>query len=1056
MNRESPSINDVSERIADLVDQWEVSWLAGRELSVEWLCASQPDLISQVRERIGLLKAINPLLDIKPSTLNDQAETRSDNRVRKSALPVCNVTTTSSYQILSSHARGGLGEVLVAHDANIGRKVAIKIIQTPFADDPSRQQRFLREAEITGRLEHPGIVPVHGIGKDEFGRPCYAMRFVEGQTLREAIAAHHSSSSSNVTSRERNLSLRQLLQRFISVCNTIAFANSHGVIHRDIKPSNVIVGEFGETLVVDWGLAKQLDSKDDTQSSDCDPDIAIAGNDIASTEPLTEEGRVLGTLYYMSPEQATGDANITLQTDVYSLGATLYSILTGQPPFANSGTPDNAMLPPLLERVQRGHFAHPRKQFASIPGRLEAICLRAMANKPEKRYATASDLARDIESWMADERITAFEDSWLDRGMRWARQHRLMVTTVAAATAVAFVGMVLQLATISRTNAVLQTAFVSESNAKETAVTQRNIAQQNAHLADEQSAIARSILQDVIENVQRDLRFVPASQKARRAILLKSMKGLAGVSQSIESRPAIDRMKMLAHRDLGDVYQLIGNEAGIDGTQSAHVQFQSALKAAETLATENALDRQSQIDLAAVHQRVSATLLELKSAQEAEVHLKKYLQIWEHLSLDSPNDLETQLSFASALNTFGEFHMLERSFDTAASHFERALSIIDLWIKRSPLIVGNRHESVATFNSVGKLRVRQGKQDEAISVYERSLAANRSRRMADPNDPRIVRDLAFVISAIGSVYWSQAEYAKVEPYYREALELRQQNHSIDPTNMAMERELMQSHEKLGDLMRKRNQIDVAKEHYNAMLAICNKHVTLNPGSNSALRDLSAAYERMGKVCWEGKDTQAAFVHLRGALESDRIRSAQDPTDARAKVDIAIALSSLAVKLLELDQSKEAIELLTESTSIYRNHFAANPTDAKARRGLFVLLSQLSEAQGKMKQFEQARSCNSESQQMITEVLHNDPKNVSNRLDLITALRARGVIERSAGSYMEAKEWFQKALAAVRELEAEKKLVGTDLEWRADIEQAIRSCDEKLGESVQVPEKVPDP
>ncbi len=1050
MNREVPRVTDANEVVADLVDQWEMSWLAGKELTVDELCSSHPEIVPQVRARIGSLKAINPMLDIKPSTMSNEAETRSDVGVRSPVLPVCKVTTTANYEVLSSHARGGLGEVLVAHDANIGRKVAIKIIQTPYADNPTRQKRFLREAEITGRLEHPGIVPVHGIGKDDLGRPCYAMRFVEGQTLREAIALHHSTSSANIAPRDRNLSLRQLLLRFISVCNTIAFANSHGVIHRDIKPSNIIVGEFGETLVVDWGLAKHFDSKDDISSLDCDPDVAKAGNEHWSAEPLTEEGRVLGTLYYMSPEQANGDAEITPQSDIYSLGATLYSILTGQPPFENISTPVNSKVLSLLEHVQNGHFVHPRKQLASIPGPLEAICLRAMAQNPADRYATASDLARDIESWMADERVTAFEDSWLDRGMRWARQHRLIVTTVAVATAVAFVGMVLQLATIARTNAILQTAFVSESYAKENAVTQRNIAQQNANLADEQSAIARSILQNVIENVQRDLRFVPASQKARREILLKSMKGLAQVSQSIDSRTVIDRMKMLAHRDLGDVYQLIGKESGMNGTQSAHVEFQSALKAAESLASEHSHDRQSDIDLASVHQRMSATLLELTTAQEAEVHLKKYLQIWEQLSQDSPEDLETQLSLVSALNTFGEFHMMERSFDTAAAHFERALSILDLWMQRSPLTVGNRHESVATFNNVGKLRVRQGRQDEAIAVYERSLAANRSRRMADPNDPRIVRDLAFVISAIGSVYWSQAEFAKVEPYYREALELRMQNYSMDPTNMSLERELMQSHEKVGDLMRKLNQIDIAKEHYNAMLAICKKHVALNPGSNSALRDLSAANERMGKVCWEGKDTEAALGYLREALESDRVRSEQDPADARAKVDIAIASSTLAVKLLELDQSAEAIGLLAESVSIYRNHYAANPTDAKARRGLFVLLEQLGDAQGKMKQFEQSRLCNGESQEMIIEALHRDPKNVSIRLDFITALHARGVLERSAGEIANAKAWFQKALATVSELEFEKKLVGADLNWRTDIEADIQSCDEKLGQKDQNP------
>ncbi len=183
------------------------------------------------------------------------------------------------YQILRPYAKGGLGEVLVARDQELHREVALKQIQANRADDPDNQVRFLMEAEITGGLEHPGIVPVYGLGYYEDGRPYYAMRFIRGDSLKEAIARYHRKSPEAVEDSdeanhpatggkpagvpakerslaERNLELRGLLGRFIDVCNAIAYAHSRGVLHRDLKPGNIMLGKYGETLVVDWGLAK--------------------------------------------------------------------------------------------------------------------------------------------------------------------------------------------------------------------------------------------------------------------------------------------------------------------------------------------------------------------------------------------------------------------------------------------------------------------------------------------------------------------------------------------------------------------------------------------------------------------------------------------------------------------------------------------------------------------------------------------------------------------------------------------------------------------------------
>ena len=252
--------------------RFEADWRAGRRPAIEDCLArtAGPDRAALLRELLAVELEYRASAGERPDPAEYRARFPVDTGLVDAALAWVEVPSTEAvgtaaadgrrFRALRPHAQGGLGAVFVALDRELNREVALKQILDHHADDPVSRKRFLVEAEITGRLEHPGIVPVYGLGTYGDGRPYYAMRFVQGDSLKEAIERFHTDRALKNGPGRRSLELRKLLRRFIDVCNAIEYAHSRGVLHRDIKPANVILGKFGETLVVDWGLAKPLTS----------------------------------------------------------------------------------------------------------------------------------------------------------------------------------------------------------------------------------------------------------------------------------------------------------------------------------------------------------------------------------------------------------------------------------------------------------------------------------------------------------------------------------------------------------------------------------------------------------------------------------------------------------------------------------------------------------------------------------------------------------------------------------------------------------------------------
>src|SRR5262245_24935395 len=328
------------------------------------------------------------------------------------------------FTIEKLHAKGGLGQVSRALDGQLKRTVALKEIRPECRNDESRR-RFVTEAEIIGQLEHPGIVPIYALELDGQGEPYYAMRFIQGHTFSEAIQAHRQQPTT--------LSFRELLQRFISVCQTVAFAHSQAIIHRDLKPANILLGQFGETLVVDWGVAKRMNDEKVTGLQGVKPprkdeEWSPWHSLVSSTTPptssdATQPGQVLGTPAYMAPEQARGESDqIGPAADIFGLGAMLYELLTGKPPFWGQTGSD------ALVNASIGVFPPPRDSSPGVPKALEAICLKAMQFRPEDRYRSAQDIAADLAKWLADEPVSVYAEPWSVRVGRWIKRKRTLVT----------------------------------------------------------------------------------------------------------------------------------------------------------------------------------------------------------------------------------------------------------------------------------------------------------------------------------------------------------------------------------------------------------------------------------------------------------------------------------------------------------------------------------------------------------------------------------------------------------------------------------------------------
>lgn len=672
---------------------------------------------------------------LPPSTVDFRAEASSaaDDGAPCAAPSASPQGSAARFVHLRDHAQGGLGKVSIALDRTLKRQVALKEIRPDRLGNEQLRRRFLAEAEITGQLEHPGIVPVYALEEGPRGEPHYAMRFIQGRDLGSAIQAHHRQPTP--------LAFRELLQRFISVCQTLSYAHSQGVIHRDLKPANIMLGDYGETLVVDWGLAKRLAPGPTSAEPAAAAGAPVpAGETPAEASPstidcgevegdrLTRAGQALGTPAYMSPEQARGDPEIGPATDIYALGAILYELLAGSPP--RLGLPAQV----LKQCAANGPILPAAERSRSAAKALSAVCAKALSAAPADRYASAGELAREIERFLADEPTLAYAEPWAARTRRWARKHGKLVAGGIALLSTAVVAL------------AVGAWLLAEAN--EATSLQRDLALRKSKEASDNSAAekkrrlqARKALDAMTSALASDLvarqqKLTPELEAFLNSALAQYVEFAADVGDDEETLLGVAS----ANDRLGLIFVSLGRYA------EAEKRMRAALAALERLPAGSGESWMRRARIASGKVQLAYLLSRLRRHAEAlDLHAQACVA-FETIAAERGGDWRAEADLAQALAGLAYARQSLGQWSAADAAYRRARETLERAIAGSADSVKLHRMAGQTCSNHGLVLRDIGNFKAALRAYADGIAHYRQLTAADPTDRQARSELAIAVN----------------------------------------------------------------------------------------------------------------------------------------------------------------------------------------------------------------------------------------------------------------------------------------------------------------------
>lgn len=770
----------------------------------------------------------------------------------------CLVPESERYERQKFHAKGGIGQVWFTHDANFDRNVALKEL-LPERRSEHDLRRFLLEARVTGQLEHPGIVPVYGLHQDAETGVFYTMRFIQGKTLREEIRELHN----RAMGKPSTLEMANLLNAFIAICNTIEFAHSKGVIHRDLKGQNVAVGEFGEVIVLDWGLAKIIGG--------AEPKLPNSAPDDDSAFDTTQDGVVVGTPAYMSPEQALADnERVGSRSDVYSLGVILYEILTGELPFKANDVSS------LLHMVATTPPPRPTQVSSSVPRTLEAICLKAMAKTPEDRYASARELGDEIRRYLADEPVAALPDSVMARLGRWGRRNRTLVATAGSVLVALVVALTVGAILLSRANTrVNDQKLLAEQNAE------------RSHANFKQAVVSINKFYTMVSETQ--LLDVPGMIPLRNDLLQNAFDHYSTLAAQNADNPVLKGMLADAVYRMARIQMDLGKDdeaadsiqeclaiherlkTNGDGSELGPVSYAKVISAMCSLEMkrgnpEASMERRVQAigileeflanspDDEAGNEQLAQLLTddsrfryETRNISEAIAPAERALKIRRNAIVLNPTRKVHRLFLADLLSYYAVVQRDSRDIAGARKSFEESIGLYEAMQEDVKILVRHRAGLAGCYQSYGALLNFMRDPDAAAETLNKAITIRQNLVRDFPSVPDHRSNLAMSYTSLGVLYWNLREYQQALQSYQAAVDINTRLTEDFPQVFAHQDDLAAGYNNIGMTLRILQRYDEAFDAYQQCVKIRKKLMNQPSKIVYAGTQLASCYDNVGRL-----------------------------------------------------------------------------------------------------------------------------------------------------------------------------------------------------------------
>jgi serine/threonine protein kinase/predicted negative regulator of RcsB-dependent stress response len=885
--------------------------------------------------------------------------------------PELTVVDPQHYVVGREIARGGMGRILVARDRRIGRDVAIKELLVSSGD---MRARFEREARITAKLQHPAIVNLLEAGTWPGGEPFYVMKLVSGEALDKAIA-------SRTTLGER----LSLLPNVIATVDALAYAHTRSVIHRDLKPGNVLVGEFGETVVIDWGLAKDLGDPSGRDDVAAGPYRAGASGAVE-----TVAGEVMGTPAYMPPEQARGET-VDARADVYSLGAMLYHVLAGGAPY--TGASVHAVLDAVLDRSPVAL----ESRATGIPADLVTIVNKAMARDAAARYATARELADDLKKFQTGQLVGAHAYTSWQLLRRWVRRHRtpVLITSVAIVALGVLGGLSLSkiFEEKARTEQQRRSAVASRSDAEDLTTFMlgdlpaklRPIGRLDilGDVATKASAYYDRRVDDLGDvelakrgRARRNLGGVLAAQGRSEAALAEQRAALA----TAEAIAARDPKNLDVQADIAASHLEIGRVLFASGDlKAALVEFRAALTTTETLSRSPApAHHDGDHDIAVLRDQIgqvrlaqgdtAGALVEYRAAQAilvarpetdpavVELLVQNHNSLGEALTAqgntegalaeyragaslaarevakDSANT-QWQERLVIAHTRVGKLLLQKGDVDGALADYRAGLAMATTLVAHDPTNADWKFLLGGCHRRVGKALLQQGNAAGALAEYRAGLAISEALAASDAGNADWLSSVATDHDAIGNVLLRQGELTGALAEYRAAETITKRLADKDPSDLRPKHDLMACHNKVGAVAHAQGNAQLATSEFTAALALSTVLAAADPSNADSQSELGAAHSNLGNALLLAGDLGGALVEMRAFQAIAEALVAKDPSDTDRQWELAMCHGGIGDVLMKQKQPREALASYRAAHTIFEALAAKDATNVDRKVGL---------------------------------------------------------------------------------------------------------------------------